>query len=114
MADQITTASSPASSELEAIHASARRALRGQTPASLREYSFSHDPASRKILLKVETARALTKEEIDDIQVAETEIHADFWDAREVETVIVVVPPGAPLNPLPGGVVFRRDEDRRA
>jgi hypothetical protein len=111
MADQITAASCPASSDLEAIYASARRALRGQTPASLLEYSFSYDPVSRKILLKAETARTLTEGERDDIQVAETEIHADFWDALEVETVIEVVPPGAPLNPLPGGVVFRRDED---
>ncbi len=43
--------------------------------------------------------------------VAETEVCADFADDTLVETVIKVVPPGSPLNPLPGGVVFRREED---
>jgi hypothetical protein len=111
MADQ-TTSSSPAKIDLAAIVASAKRALRGQTPASLREYSFSYDPVSKKILLKAETERTPTEQELDDLQVAESEIHADFWDAAEVKTAIEIVPPGAALNPLPGGVIFRR-EDRR-
>lgn len=111
MADQ-TTPSSPAKIDLAAIVASAKRALPGQTPASLREYSFSYDPVSKKILLKAETERTPTEQELDDLQVAESEIHADFWDAAEVKTVIEIVPPGAALNPLPEGVIFRR-EDRR-
>jgi hypothetical protein len=72
MADQ-TTPSSPAKIDLAAIVASAKRALPGQTPASLREYSFSYDPVSKKILLKAETERTPTEQELDDLQVAESE-----------------------------------------
>jgi len=91
------------------IAASARRALQGQMPASLREYSFSFDRAAKHIMFKAEVEPALTE---DDLLAAESEVYADFADDTQVETSIEVVPADLPLRPLPGGVVFLRSGER--
>jgi len=94
------------------IAASARRALQGQMPASLREYSFSFDRAAKHIMFKAEVEPALTEDERDDLLAAESEVYADFADDTQVETSIEVVPADLPLRPLPGGVVFLRSGER--
>lgn len=96
------------------IMASARRALFGQTPAPLREYSFTFDEGAKRITLKAEVERELTETEREDLAVAETEMYADriFDDATDIETLVEVVPLGQPLHPLPGGVAYLREGER--
>jgi len=96
------------------ITASARRALLGQTPAPLREYSFAFDEDIRRITLKAEVERELTEAEREELAGAETEIYAEriFDDATEIETVVEVVPLRQPLHPLPGGVIYLRKGER--
>ena len=96
------------------IMASARRALLGQTPAPLREYSFAFDESAKRIMLKAEVERELTEAEREDLAVAETEMYADriFDDATDIETMIEIVPLGQPLHPLQGGVVYLREGER--
>lgn len=91
------------------IMRSAKRALGGQTPTALRQYSFSCDEVAKTILFRAEVERELTEDEREDLAVAETEIYADFADDTLVETVVEVVLLGMPLHPLPGGIVFLRE-----
>ena len=95
----------------EYITECAQRALQGNAPSGLLEYSFSIDESAKRILFKAEVERELSQDERDSLMVAETEVYADFGDDTLVETMIEVVPPGSSLDPLPGGVVFQRDQD---
>ena len=89
----------------------ARRALRDQTPNTLRQYSFSVDHGKNLIRFKAEVDEELTEAEAEELAVVETEICADFGGDTLVETRIVIVPVGQALQPLPGGVVFTRNRN---
>jgi hypothetical protein len=94
------------------ITSCAQSALRGQTPAPLREYSFAFDEIAKRIALKAEVERELTENEREMLAVTETEIYSDFADCTLVETEVVVVPLGQPLRPLRGGVAYLREGER--
>ncbi len=49
----------------EYISACAQRALRGNAPAALREYSVAFDKRAKRILLKAEVERELSQDERD-------------------------------------------------
>jgi hypothetical protein len=83
--------------------------LRGQTPPSLRAYSFAIDRKNRLILLRAHFAAPPSEDDLDDISVAETEIDADFLDRFEWKTDVEISPIGTPLSFLSGGIVYLRD-----
>ncbi len=87
---------------------SARRALRGQTPASLRAYSFAVDETSKLILLRAHFAVAPSAADLADISVVDTEICADFLDRFETKTDVEVAPPATSLSLLDGGIAYLR------
>ncbi len=87
---------------------SAKRALRGQTPETLRAYSFEIDPEKKLIRLRAHFAQPPSEEDLEAISIVETEIDADFLDDFEGETGIEVVAPGTPLSFLSGGVAYLR------
>lgn len=93
---------------LERLHASAQRALRGQTPSRLVAYSVDVDPTRPLLHLKAHFSRAPTKDEVEMLQGIETEILADFEDEFEAQTEVEVVPAHSTAVLLRGGVVFRR------
>jgi len=53
----------------------------------------------------------LTEDESESLAAIETEIYADyiFGDDTQIETRIEVVSKGAPLNPLSGGIAYRKE-----
>ncbi len=93
---------------LERLHASAQRALRGQTPSRLVAYSVDVDPTRPILHLKAHFSSTPTEDEIEMLQGVETEILADFEDEFETQTEIEVVPAHSTAVLLGGGVVFRR------
>ncbi len=93
----------------EHIMWSARRALGGQTPIALRQYSFSFEDATRSIVFKAEVERELTEDERENLEVAVTEVYADFYEDMQIDTVVAIVPLGHPLHLLPDGIVFSRE-----
>jgi hypothetical protein len=102
------TARADRSKLLERLHASAQRALRGQTPSRLVAYSVNVDPTRPVLHLKAHLSSAPTEDEVEMLQVVETEILADFEDEFEAQTEIEVVPAQSTPVLLRGGVVFRR------
>ena len=87
---------------------SAKRALQGQTPETLRAYSFEIDPEGKLIRLRAYFAQPPSEEDLEAISVVETEIDADFLDHFEGETDTEVVAPGKGLSFLPGGIAYLR------
>lgn len=94
---------------LKLVCGSAKRALDGQTPRTLRAYSFAINHDSKRILLRAHFGESPSEDDLDAISVIETEIDADFLDHFEGETDTEVVPPGKGLSLLPGGVAYLRD-----
>jgi hypothetical protein len=94
---------------LKAVCFSAKRALRGQTPETLRAYSFGIDQMNGVILLRAHFAQTPSEDDMEAISVIETEIDADFLDDFEAETHTEVVPMGAPLSLLSGGIAYLRE-----
>lgn len=84
------------------IAACVRRALQGQAPAALREYSFSFDELAKRITLEVDVERDLTEDERESLAVVETEVYSDliFGNDTIVKTEIIVVYDGTQLDPL--------------
>ncbi len=60
------------------IAACVRRALQGQAPAALREYSFSFDELAKRITLKAELEWDLTEDERESLAVVGTEVYSDL------------------------------------
>ena len=89
---------------------SAKGALGGQTPASLRAYSFAINMAKREILLRAHFDSKPSEEDLDEISCAETEIMADFLYVvvETITTDVEVAPVGQPLSFLPDGVAYLR------
>ena len=94
---------------LRALCFSAMRALQGQTPDSLRAYSFDIDLERRLIRLRAHFAEPPSEDDLEAISIIETEIDADFLDHFEGETDIEVVAPRKTLSLLPGGVAYLRE-----
>ena len=88
---------------------SVKRALEGQTPGSLRAYSFAVDQESRVINLKAHFAQPPSEDDLEAISIVETEVDADFLDHLLGVTSIEVAGPGSALSLLPGGVAYLRD-----
>lgn len=88
---------------------SARRALQGQTPDTLRAYSFEIDSEKKVLRLRAHFAEPPSEDDLEAISIIETEIDADFLDRFEGETDTEVVAPGKSLSLLPGGVAYLRE-----
>jgi hypothetical protein len=95
------------------VAGSARGALVGETAPTLRAYSFAVDPESSRIRLRAHYTVKPDEDEIDRIQVVDTEILADFPPPFVTETDWEVVPFGTEPNFLPDGVAFMRDEQSK-
>ncbi len=93
---------------------SAKRALREQTPETLRAYSFEIDPEKKLIRLRAHFAQPPSEDDLEAISVVETEIDADFLDDFEGETGVKIVAPGMPLSFLSGGVAYLRQGEAGA
>ena len=93
---------------LEKVCFSAKRALGGQTPETLRAYSFKIDLGHKLIRLRAHFAQPPSEDDLEAIAIVETEIDADFLDRFEAETGIEVAAPGAPMRFLSGGAAFLR------
>jgi hypothetical protein len=87
----------------------AKRALGGQTPASLRAYSFTIDKGRKIIRLRAHFAEPPSEDDLEDISIVETEIDADFLDEFVGETDVEISPVGTPLSFLSGGIAYLRD-----
>ena len=94
---------------VQLVCGSAKRALRGQTPAILRAYSFEIDNKNRKIFLRAHFAEKPSEDDLNLISIIETEIDADFLDHFDGETDIEVVAPNENLSFLSGGVAYLRE-----
>ena len=93
----------------KAICGSAKRALQGQTPTTLRAYSFSLDIPAKRIYLRAHFSEEPSEDDLEAISIIETEIDADFLDHFEGETDTEVVAPGRSLSFLPGGIAYLRE-----
>jgi len=93
---------------LERLHASAQRALRGQTPLHLIAYSVDVDPSRPVLYLKAQFSSTPTDDEVEMLQGVEAEILADFEDDFETQTEVEVVPAHTKPVMLRGAVVFTR------
>ena len=93
---------------LRSVCGSAKRALGGQTPSTLRAYSFAIDHERKRILLRAHFGEEPSEDDLEAISIVETEIDADFLDHFEGETDTEVVAPGRSLSPLPGGIASLR------
>ena len=87
---------------------SAKRALRGQTPETLRAYSFEIDPEKKLIRLRAHFGENPSEDDLEAISFIETEIDADFLDHYEAETDTEVVALGKSLSFLCGGIAYLR------
>ena len=94
---------------LQLVCGSAKRALQGQTPATLRAYSFSIDSDNKRIFLRAHFAEIPSEDDLETISIVETEIDADFLDYFEGETDTEVVAPGTAPSFLPGGIAYLRE-----
>ncbi len=94
---------------LRDICGSARRALDGQTPSTLRAYSFAIDHSTGLILLRAHFAEEPSETDLEDISVVDTEIYSDFPDHFETKTDTEVVSSGKNLSFLPGGIAYLRE-----
>ena len=97
---------------LRLVCGSAKRALRGQTPATLRACSFAVDNGNKRILLRAHFGENPTEDDLEAISIVETEIDADFLDNFEAETDTEVVVADAMPSFLPGGVAYLREGER--
>lgn len=95
----------------EFLTASLQRALLGVAPQALRALSFNWDPTSKHIRLRAHFERPHTEDEFDTMASIEGETNADFPDEFVVSTEFEVVPAGAPIQPLSGGVVYLRETE---
>lgn len=93
---------------LKSLCFSAKRALQGQTPETLRAYSFEIDVGKKLTRLRAHFAQPPSEDDLEAISIVETEIDADFLDHFEGETGIEVVALGIPLSFLSGGVAYLR------
>lgn len=96
----------------EYILLGAQRALGGQTPDILRQYSFSYNEYNKTIIFKAEVERELTEDERECLDIVETEIQADFPDNTMVKTVISVIKIENELQPLSGGIAYHRPKSK--
>lgn len=87
---------------------SAKRALRGQTPKTLRAYSFALDNENRRVLLRAHFGEAPSEDDMEAISIVETEIDADFLDHFEAVTDTELALPGTALSFLSGGIAYLR------
>ena len=94
---------------VQLVCGSAKRALRGQTPTTLRAYSFEIDNKNKKIFLRAHFSAKPSEEDLDMISIIETEIDADFLDHFEEVTDIEVVAPNEAPSFLSGGVAYLRE-----
>lgn len=94
---------------LKSLCFSAKRALEGQTPETLRAYSFDIDPEKKLMRLRAHFGESPSEDDLEAISIVETEIDADFLDHFEAETDTEVVAPGKSLSFLPGGVAYLRN-----
>ena len=94
---------------LKSLCFSAKRALGGQTPETLRAYSFEINPEKKLIRLRAHFGEGPSEDDLEAISIIETEIDADFLDHFEAETDTEVVAPGRSLSFLPGGVACLRN-----
>jgi hypothetical protein len=83
--------------------------LGGQTPASLRAYSFAIDKGRKIIRLRAHFAEPPSEDDLEDISIVETEIDADFLDEFVGETDVEVSPAGTPPSFLSGGIAYLRE-----
>lgn len=90
---------------------SAMRALGGQTPTKLLAYSFCVDREHRIVKLRAHFSEPPSPEDIEDIQVADTEVGADFPDEFETSTEIKIVEQNETPELL-DNLVYLRDELR--
>ena len=90
---------------------SAQRALGGQTPESLRAYSFDADMKKQEILLRAHFGEQPSEADLEEISVVETETMADFLFvvAETITTDVEIVPVGQPLSFLSGGMAYLRE-----
>ena len=88
---------------------SVQRALRGQTPETLRAYLFEIDCARKLLRLRAHFAVPPSDDDLEDISIVEAEIDADFLDHFTAETDTEVVPPGKSLTLLSGGIAYLRE-----
>jgi hypothetical protein len=95
------------------VCSSAKRALRGQTPATLRAYSFAIDNDNKCILLRAHFGEHPSENDLEAISIIETEIDADFLDHLEGETDTEVVTTGVTPSFLLGGIAYLRDGEPR-
>lgn len=85
-------------------------ALIGNTPESLRAFSFACKEETKQIWLKAHFERGYTPEEYDAVMAVEAEMWAQFPDdlgyqiAMEFETVAC----GDPIHPLGDGLAYLR------
>lgn len=93
---------------LHEISISARRALRGRRLPNLVAYSFDFDDARQRVCLKAHFSPIPSTDEIEEIQVAETEILADFGPEIRTETEIEIVQDHFRPKLLVGGVAFAK------
>ncbi|MBN9560051.1 MAG: hypothetical protein J0H14_04890 [Alphaproteobacteria bacterium] len=94
---------------LHRVCLSAKRALSGQTPATLRAYSFAIDRDRKIVRLRAHFAESPSDDALDLISVVDTEIFSDFPDLFETETEIQVSPAGTPPSFLSGGIAYLRE-----
>ena len=88
---------------------SARGTVAGQTPESLRAYSFSIDVDKLEILLRAHFGLVPSEGDLKDISCAETEVIAEFPGLfSQISTDVEIMPVGQPLSCLPGGIAYRR------
>ena len=88
---------------------SAQRALEGQTPSTLRAYSFEIDHSRKRVLLRAHFGDQPSDDDLEAIGFIETEIDADFFDDFEGETDTEIVSPEQRLSFLPGGIAYLRE-----
>ena len=93
---------------LKSLCFSATRALEGQTPETLRAYSFEIDPGKKLIRLRANFGENPSEDDLEAISIVETEIDADFLDHFEGETDIEVIALGESPSFLSGGVAYLR------
>ncbi|MXP63701.1 hypothetical protein E0493_10115 [Roseomonas sp. M0104] len=87
---------------------SARRALGGQTPASLVVYSVAGDQVQKRLRLLAQFDEQPSEDDLEDLACVETEIFSDFFDGVSIKTEISIVAPGEELDLLPDGMAYRR------
>jgi hypothetical protein len=68
---------------LRLVCSSAKRALSGQTLATLRAYSFAVDYYRKRIHLRAHFAESPSDDDLEAVSIIETEIDADYFDQFE-------------------------------